>query len=219
VESGAFNGTATARPAATTKSSATEDGLIGVPYHSFTFFGFANYRINPDLGVSMQLNYGTLGEQNHQFRPAEGQHHHRRQPVYSGDHRGADGACYDWGLLRVLARWVARPRSRVGTNNLVRLRPFRTRPSTAWKAAWSRTARTSCAAKMGRAVLTVNGALGGDWSWTAYVQTGQMRELEDEPGDALNTNYNNAVDAVVVTANNREVPRAWPSARSPAARP
>src|SRR6185312_6985242 len=36
-----------------------------------------------------------------------------------------------------------------------------------------------------------------------YVQTGQMRELEHEPGNALNTNLNNALDAVVVTTANR----------------
>ncbi|HVZ27608.1 MAG TPA: TonB-dependent receptor, partial [Rhizomicrobium sp.] len=54
-----------------------------------------------------------------------------------------------------------------------------------------------------RAVFTLDGALGEDWSWTAYFQTGQMREQQQDPGDALNTNLNNAIDAVVVTTANR----------------
>ena len=56
---------------------------------------------------------------------------------------------------------------------------------------------------LGRAVFTLFGSIGNDWSWNAYVQTGQMREQQQDPGNALNSNYANAIDAVSVTAANQ----------------
>ena len=53
-----------------------------------------------------------------------------------------------------------------------------------------------------RGVATLEGSIGDDWSWNAYVQHSQIREQQHNPNNTLTANYNNAVDAVTVTAAN-----------------
>ena len=180
------------------ESSATEDSLIGVPYHSFTFFGFANYRINSDLGVSLQLNYGNLGEQNINSDLQ------KVNTISAGNpYIPATIAAQMAPVAGITGGTVGGPTTiSVGTNNLEGC-DLQHPTIDGLEACQVADGENILRRQMGRAVFTVNGALGGDWSWTAYVQTGQMRELEDEPGDALNSNYNAAVDAVLVTASNR----------------
>ena len=178
------------------KSSATEDGLIGVPYHSFTFFGYANYRITSDLTASVQLNYGNLGEQNINSDLQKVNTITARQSLYSVHHRGADVDGNDWGC----ADWHST--LSVGTNNLEGC-DLEHPTIDGLEGCMVADGENILRRQMGRAVFTLNGTLGEDWGWTAYAQTGQMREGEVEPGDALNTNYANAVDAVVVTTANR----------------
>jgi outer membrane receptor protein involved in Fe transport len=171
------------------KSSATEDGLIGVPYHSLTFFGFANYRINSNLGASLQLNYGMLGEQNINSDLQ------KVNTILSGNP-------YIPATIQAQMTATGVTSIPVGTNNLEGC-DLDHPTIDGLEACMVADGENILRRQMGRAVFTLNGALGGDWSWTAYAQTGQMREQESEPGDALNTNYNAAVDAVVVTAANR----------------
>jgi hypothetical protein len=55
---------------------------------------------------------------------------------------------------------------------------------------------------LARAVFTLEGALGSDWSWNAYAQHSQVREHQVASQDSFGTRYNNAIDAVRVTPTN-----------------
>ncbi|HWY62464.1 MAG TPA: TonB-dependent receptor [Rhizomicrobium sp.] len=180
------------------ESSATEDSLIGVPYHSFTFFGYAQYRINSDLTASMQLNYGNLGEQNINSDLQ------KVNTILAGNpYIPATIAAQMAPVAGIAGGTVGGPTSiPVGTNNLEGC-DLQHPTIDGLEGCMVADGENILRRQMGRAVFTLNGTLGEDWGWTAYVQTGQMRELENEPGDALNTNYNAAVDAVLVTATNR----------------
>ena len=171
------------------KSSATADGLIGVPYHSVTLFGFANYRINSNLGASLMLNYGAFGERNINSDLQKVNTILSGNPFIPAAMQAAMTAAGTTSLP-------------VGTNNLQGCEIDRPTID-GLEACQVADGENILRRQMGRAVFTLNGSLGGDWSWTAYAQTGQMREGQEEPGDALNTNYANAVDAVVVTTANR----------------
>ena len=174
------------------QSSATEDGLIGVPYHSFTFFGFANYRLTPTLGASLQLNYGNLGEQNINSDLQKANTILAGNPFIPATIAAQMSNNLVGGATSIS----------VGTNNLEGC-DLQHPTIDGLEACQVADGENILRRQMGRAVFTLNGTLGEDWGWTAYVQTGQMREGEDEPGDALNTNYANAINAVVVTAANR----------------
>ena len=53
-----------------------------------------------------------------------------------------------------------------------------------------------------RGVFTLEGTIGDDWSWNAYIQHSQVREVQKDPQDALVSNLVNAINAVVVTTAN-----------------
>ena len=53
-----------------------------------------------------------------------------------------------------------------------------------------------------RAVFTLDGAFslfGQDWSWKAYAQNSNVREVERMPYNTIAQNYSNATDPVTVT--------------------
>ena len=53
---------------------------------------------------------------------------------------------------------------------------------------------------MTRGVFTLEGTIGSNWSWNAYAQNSEVRERMHIINNLLTPNYNNAVDAVRVTA-------------------
>jgi iron complex outermembrane recepter protein len=170
------------------KSSATADGLVGVPYHSMTFLGFANYRITSDLGASVMVNYGNLGEQNINSDLQ------KVDTILSGN--PFIPAAIQTQMTAAKVASIA-----VGTNNLEGCNiDYPTIDGLA--ACQVADGENIVRRQVGRAVFTLNGSLGSDWSWTAYAQTGIMREQQVDPGDALNANYTNAINAVTVTPQN-----------------
>ncbi|MBV9549941.1 MAG: TonB-dependent receptor, partial [Alphaproteobacteria bacterium] len=61
----------------------------------------------------------------------------------------------------------------------------------------------SFAAKaMMRGVFSLEGRLGDDWSWDAYIQRGNFRMQQAAPSNAVSARFNNALDAVRVTSGN-----------------
>ncbi len=171
------------------KSSATADGLVGVPYHSFTFFGYAQYHISPNLAASVQLNLGTLGERN-----------------INSDLQKVDtilsGNPFIPSTIQAQMTAAGITSIPVGTNNLEGC-DIDHPTIDGLEACQVADGENIVHRLFTRAVFTLDGTLGEDWGWTAYVQTGQMREQQQDPGDALNVNYANAIDAVVVTTANR----------------
>jgi outer membrane receptor protein involved in Fe transport len=53
-----------------------------------------------------------------------------------------------------------------------------------------------------RGVLTLEGDLGGTWSWNAYYQRGEVIFYQETTNNHINANYNLAVDAVAAPAGN-----------------
>ncbi|HWB96052.1 MAG TPA: TonB-dependent receptor [Bryobacteraceae bacterium] len=171
------------------KSSATADGLLGVPYHSFTFFGYGRYRLSDTLSASIQINVGTLGEHNINSDLQ------KVNTILSGNP-------YIPATIQAQMTAGGITSIPVGTNNLQGCDIDH--PTVDGLEACQVADGENIVHRLTtRAVFTLDGALGEDWSWTAYFQTGQMREQQQDPGDAVNTRYANAVDAVVVTTANR----------------
>ena len=178
------------------KSTATANGVLAAPLHNFTFFGYGSYKISENIGASLQLNVGALGEQNltsdlqkvdtilvgNPFIPAT------IQSQITAFNATATKANQITSLP-------------VGSNHLLACEIDH--PSISSLEACEVAGGENIVHRLlGRAVFTLFGSIGNDWTWNAYVQTGLMREQQQDPGDSVNTNYANAVDAVLVTAAN-----------------
>jgi outer membrane receptor protein involved in Fe transport len=55
---------------------------------------------------------------------------------------------------------------------------------------------------MMRGVFTLDGHLGDNWVWNAYIQNGTLRMAQNAPSNAVTARLNNAMDAVRVTSGN-----------------
>ena len=112
-----------------------------------------------------------------------------RQRISRSDHRSADGG----------RRIPSLPPA--GQRNVVDLTVADTiHPSFATLEQGFGEGVTQTQRQMLRGVFTLEGTLGPDWSWNAYAQNSEVRERMHMPNNLLTPNYNNAIDAVRVTA-------------------
>jgi iron complex outermembrane receptor protein len=164
--------------------------LVSVPYHSTTLFGYAKYKLTDTIQASIQLNVGENEEQN-----------------INSDKRviltiKSDNAYIPASIRAQMSSATGFSTLPVSTNNLEGCNVL-TPSVEEYQSCMVADGGNYSNRLMLRGVFTLEGTLGNDWGWNAYVQHGQVREREKEPEDAVNTNYNNAVDAVTVTAANR----------------
>jgi outer membrane receptor protein involved in Fe transport len=162
--------------------------MAAVPYHSTTLFGFARYKITPEIQASVQLNYGTNYETN---VTAD-----KQSPVTINSGNPFIPAATQAAMTAKGLATIA-----VATDNLGNLDPKTPSIMQLSNGAPADGINYSNRQLL-RGVFTLEGALGEDWSWNVYVQHSQVREVQKDPQDALTANYNNAVNAVTVTAAN-----------------
>jgi iron complex outermembrane receptor protein len=195
-----YNG-CTATPFNTVNISA----LDAIPYHNSTFFGYASYNVTPDIQASIQLNYGLLAEENtggnrstsavipddNAYIP---QSIAARFGTLSNGYNAATGA---GGTAKAPTQTIT-----VGSdnnNNYVPGSPLNLQQLC------NDTVGVPCLnvnRAMARGVFTLQGSVFGDWTWSAYVEDSNMRERQVAKNDPFGPNYNNAIDAVVVTSTN-----------------
>lgn len=163
--------------------------MAAVPYHSTTLFGFAKYKITPEIQASVQLNYGTNFETNVTADKQSAVTINSGNPFIPAATQAAMTAK---GLATIS----------VGTDNMGNLDP-KTPSIMQLSNNASADGINYSNRQLMRGVLTLEGVIGEDWSWNVYVQHSQVREVQKDPQDALSANYTNAVNAVTVTALNQ----------------
>jgi iron complex outermembrane recepter protein len=174
-------------------TNTTQIGTIATPYHSTTLFGFARYKLTDTIQASVQLNYGTTYEENDDSDRTS------NNVIIGGTSANANPFIPATVQARMVAGGITS--ITVSTNNLGNTNVRN--PSTLDFAANSIGMGINYANRqLMRGVFTLDGALGEDWSWNAYVQHSQVREVQKDPMDALSSNYQNAVNAVTVSAAN-----------------
>lgn len=188
---------------ANAQTSTTATDMLAVPYQLSTAFGYASYKLTPDIQASVQLNYGNFGEQN------------------SGTPRTTDVTIY--GDNAFLPTSIA---SQFGTlsngyNAATGTGGTAAQPTQSIKVGTINTNNTPAGdynladicnevgmpcirvhRTFTRGVFTLDGALGNDWSWNVYAEASQMREGQVAAQDNYLPHYNFAIDAVKVTPSN-----------------
>src|SRR4051812_23243073 len=164
--------------------------LTGVPYHNYNLFSYSKFNVNSDISASLMLNYGWNAEQNLA--------NNGRQSQVTVK---ADNAFIPASIQQQMTAGGI-PSFSLGTAAIENLQNIRDVTVFNWSKSIAQNYVQSYRQLM-RGVLTFDGGyslLGQDWSWNAYAQNSTVRERQWARYNTLNTNFNNAVDAVVVQA-------------------
>jgi iron complex outermembrane receptor protein len=170
--------------------------FLAVPYHQSTVFSYLSYQVTPDIKASLQVNYGLN---------SEGSTASLRQ---SSNTIYADNAYLDPATAARLGpiTYPTGPTNQplqsltVGTLNLNNMNTSNLTYANLCSSVGQPCNQNNRA--LMRAVLSLDGKLGDDWSWNVYGQHGGIRERQHLYNDSSNTRYGFAVDAVKVTAAN-----------------
>ncbi|HEY2009592.1 MAG TPA: TonB-dependent receptor [Rhizomicrobium sp.] len=176
---------------------------LAVPYHHGTVFAYASYDVAPDITASLQLNYGLSGE-----RSLGG----ARQTLVTVR---ADNAYLPTSIASAFGTLSNGYNAGTGTSGtatapaqalLVATENANNMPANDYKLSdLCQTVGAPCNINdraLTRGVFTLEGRLGDDWRWTAYIQHSGVRETQRLNNDSLTSHYNFATDAVKVTAAN-----------------
>ena len=172
---------------ATNFSANNQYYVNAVPYHNTTLFGYASYKLTDDIKASVQLNFGSnYGKIDN--------------PRVTTVTVKPDNAYLDPAIAaQMIAGGI--PSLTVSSTNVVNLPDASTfRPTFQALQQSLGEAVTETQRQMMRGVFTLEGTLGSDWSWNAYAQHSEVRERMHIINNTVTQNYNNAVDAVRVTA-------------------
>ncbi len=164
--------------------------LTAVPYHNYNLFSYSNFKINSDISASVMLNYGWNAEQNLA--------NNGRQSQVTVK---ADNAFIPASIQQQMTAGGI-PSFSLGTAAIENLQNIHDVTVFNWSKSIAQNYVQSYRQLM-RGVFTLNGGyslMGEDWSWEAYAQNSTVRERQWARYNTMNTNFNNAVDAVVVQA-------------------
>lgn len=179
--------------------------MLGVPYSTTTLFGYASYEITPNITASVQVNYGyfsgrvtgqprtstlTIAADN-AYLPAS------IATQFGTLSNGYNAATRQGGTATAPTQSITL--GTVNTNNIddtARLNLDTICNSVAEPC-------LSVTRELIRGVATLEGKIGSSWSWNVYAQHSEVRERQIAAQDNYGPYYNFAVDAVMVTAQNR----------------
>lgn len=163
---------------------------LTVNQHKTTLFAEAGYQLTPDIKASLQLNWGRSYTENASIPATK----FGNQTIH------ADNAYLDPAIAAQMAAGGVSTFS-LGTLNTNNYTNF-SDPSLAGMVRTYGIPVNRTDRQLQRAVFSLDGVLGSDWSWNAYYQFGQTRINDHVLNNVINANYNNAVDAVRVTSAN-----------------
>jgi outer membrane receptor protein involved in Fe transport len=169
--------------------------MLAIPLRSQTAFALASYKLTPDIQASIQLNYGGSRTENNSYAKVN----------YGNITINAGNPFIPASIAATMAANGITSFNLGSTN----LNNFGTNGNTLVDNSMSSQAQslgvpvTSVDRQLLRAVFSLDGSLGNDWSWSAYYQHGESRVFQTLLNNVQTANYNNAVNAVTVTAANR----------------
>jgi outer membrane receptor protein involved in Fe transport len=178
--------------------------LIAIPYHSSTLFSYASYQVTPDIKASLQVNYGLMSEQSNGGTRTSTVKIAADNPFLPQSISGQFGVLSNgYDTATGMGGTAIRPDQTItigtiNTNNLDLDHPFNLNES-------CRTVGVPCLRinrQLFRAVFTLEGVLGDNWSWNTYLQHSQVRQRQVAAQDSFGPHYNYAIDAVRVTPTN-----------------
>ncbi|MBU3078073.1 TonB-dependent receptor [Sphingomonas quercus] len=160
---------------------------IAVQYNTTSLFGYTSYEFADWLKASVQLNYGRTFSRNNSV------------PYVRIGATGAVPIRIDNPYLpaSVVAAMTAAgvQTIQIGTNNITNIDA----DSLSYKSQRENSIGMPVATttrKLKRGVFSLEGRLGGDWSWNAYFQRGEVELYQTTESNNIIPNYNKAVDAV-----------------------
>jgi outer membrane receptor protein involved in Fe transport len=177
---------------------------LAVPYRHTTLFGYGSYEIAPGTRASLQLNYGLSGSRSLGGARQMLATIHPDNPyldpsiakMFGTLSNGFNAALGTPGTAAAPAQAIY-----VGTQNINNM------PSGSYeRSLLCQTVGMPCNNNnraLMRAVFALDGELGDDWHWKAYLQHGGVRERQVLYNNSFAARYNFAVDAVRVTAANQ----------------
>jgi iron complex outermembrane receptor protein len=167
---------------------------LTIPLHTFTFFEHARYKITDNISASLEMNYGKSFSENNSYvynRLAN-------LPISS------DNPFLPQSIKTQMAT-LGYSYVYLGTNNMNNMGTTGNalvNNSLANEAQSLGIPVSTNRRQLFRGVFSLDGSLGDDWSWNAYAQHGEARVHTVVINNVLKSNYNNAVDAVTVSAAN-----------------
>jgi iron complex outermembrane receptor protein len=168
-------------------NSAAQIGLLSFPLQQGTAFGYASYKITPDIQAGLMLNYGY------------DRAHSSSLTISTSGTIKTDNAYLDPTIqARMLALGVAS--FAVSSNLTDGINLNNPKFSDFYKTVGAPVSLST--RQLYRAVFTLDGALGDDWSWAASYQHSESHLHQVDNHIAIVPNFLNAVDAVRVTTAN-----------------
>ena len=177
------------------------DGLapwqtISTPSTTYTFFGYGRYKLTDTIQASLQLNWG--------YFTGKGDAQSFQQINGSGVLIKSDNAFLP-ASVRAAMQTGGITSFNLNTDNGNNFPPNGVTGAQfmAYAASGMAPAMTENRRELQRAVFTLEGTLGDDWSWNAYYSHSTVRFWAHVWGDAIEANQGAAYDAVTVTTANR----------------
>jgi outer membrane receptor protein involved in Fe transport len=162
---------------------------LAATYHTTTLFGYSSYKITDSIKASVQVNWGqSFAESNASDLLKEG-----NLTIKS------DNAFIPASVQSIIAADKITSFT-FGTTNLNNIDPHAMSWYQARYSVGAVLAQTT--RQLMRGVFTLEGTLNEDWGWNVYYQHGDNRVNLHAIANTNTANYNNAIDAVTVTAAN-----------------
>lgn len=159
---------------------------LAIRYRTGSLFGLVKYDFADWMKVSVQLNYGSTFSRNNSvpfIRTGAQAPFIRVDNPFVPDAVRATMVANNWSAIRI------------GTTNINNMTPQTlSYDDFATNALGVPVATTNRA--LWRGVASVEGDLGGGWSYNAYYQRGDVRVFQTTESNAIVANFNRAIDAV-----------------------
>jgi outer membrane receptor protein involved in Fe transport len=164
---------------------------LAIPLHTFTFFDHLRYKLTNNISASLEVNYGKSFSENNSYV-----YNRLANLPISSDNPF---------LPASIKAQMTTPYIYLGTNNMNNIGSTGNSLVNNSLGAEQQSLGIPVSTnrrQLFRGVASLDGSLGDDWSWNAYAQHGESRVHTVLLNNVLKSNYNNAVDAVTVTAAN-----------------
>ena len=170
-------------------TSAAQLGILSFPLAVGTGFFYGSYKITPDIQASLMLNYGYNRTRSSSLT------------IDDGATITTDNAFLNPGVLATMLADKVTNITVTSTNT----DGISINGPTHYQDMYNDvgTPVTKTVRQMYRAVVTLDGALGDNWSWSVYGQHSESHIYEVYNHIQLKPNYQNAIDAVTVTTANQ----------------
>ncbi|MGZ5929887.1 MAG: TonB-dependent receptor domain-containing protein [Rhizomicrobium sp.] len=168
---------------------------LTIPLHTTTLFSHTRYKITNDISASLELNYGKSFSKNNSYV----YNRYSNVPINVADNPFLPAS------VRTAAQTLGYSYLYLGTNNMNNMGTtgahFTDNSLSNENASLGIPVSTN-RRQLFRGVFSLDGSIGDNWSWNAYAQHGLARVRTVVTNNVVKANYNNAVDAVTVTAGN-----------------